>query len=304
MKEISISIIIINYNTSALTINCVESIVKFERDKITEFIIVDNASNEEDYENLTNKLYKIDNITFIRSKINLGFAAGNMLGFQNAKGNYFAFINSDVLFVAPVFEQMSAFMKENKTVGVCGPQILNDKGEKTTSFRSFEGIRYKLLGKKFLALTQPNKPSMLKKYTNPIAVDFIIGSFMFFRSEAFHSIGGFDPNTFLYYEESDVCFRLKKNGYSTYFLPNLNYIHLEGKSSSVNLNLKLEHLISYLYITRKNLGFFKYSIIKNYLIFTYLLKTPFKKKNRFLFLKLITMQESLAHSMRHNQKVN
>jgi GT2 family glycosyltransferase len=227
-----------------------------------------------------------------------------MLGFQHAKGNYYAFINSDVLFVAPVFEQMSAFMKENKKVGVCGPQILNDKGEKTTSFRSFEGIRYKLLGKKFLAFTQPNKPSMLKKYTNPIAVDFIIGSFMFFRSEAFHSIGGFDPNTFLYYEESDVCFRLKKIGYSTYFLPNLNYIHLEGKSSSVNLNLKLEHLISYLYVTRKNLGFLKYSIIKNYLIFSYLLKTPFKKKNRFFFLKLITMQESLAHSMRHNQKVN
>jgi GT2 family glycosyltransferase len=304
MKEISISIIIINYNTSALTINCIESIIEFESDKIKEFIIVDNASREEDYDNLTKKLNKIDNITFIRSKINLGFAAGNMLGFQNATGNYYAFINSDVLFVSPVFEDMSAFMEKNKTVGVCGPQILNDISEESISFRPFEGLRYKLFGKKFLAFTQPNKPSMLKKYNTPIAVDFIIGSFMFFRAEAFHLVGGFDPNTFLYYEESDICFRLKKIGYSTYFLPNLKYIHLEGKSSSVNLNLKLEHLISYLYVTRKNLGFLKYIIIKKFLILSYLLKAPFKKKNRFLFLKLITMQESLAHSMRHNQKIN
>jgi len=198
MKEISISIIIINYNTSALTINCVESIIEFERDKITEFIIVDNASSEEDYENLTHKLNKIDTVTIVRSKINLGFAAGNMLGFQYAKGNYFAFINSDVLFVSPVFDYLSTFMEQNKTVGVCGPQILNDNGQKTTSFRSFEGLRYKLFGKKFLSFTQPNKPSMLKKYTTPIAVDFIIGSFMFFRSEAFHAVGGFDPTTFLY----------------------------------------------------------------------------------------------------------
>lgn len=302
MKEISISIIIINYNTSALTINCVESINAFERYKITEIIIVDNASSKEDLKNLTNNLNKIKNVTIIPSKINLGFAAGNMLGFQHAKGNYYAFINSDVLFVSPVFEVMSAFMEENITVGVCGPQILNEKREETTSFRPFEGIRYKLFGKKFLAFTQPNKPSMLKKYNIPIAVDFIIGSFMFFRADAFHLIGGFDPNTFLYYEESDVCFRLKKNGYSTYYLPSLKYIHLEGKSSSVNLNLKLEHLISYLYVTRKNLGFLKYVVIKTFLILSYMLKAPFKKKNRFIFLKLITMQESLALSMRHKQK--
>lgn len=302
MKKTTVSIIIINYNTSQLTLNCITSINTFESNKNIEFIIVDNASQTEDFEFLSENLKKIDNIKLIRSKINLGFAAGNMLGFQYANGDFYAFINSDVLFVAPILNPLITFMEQNPNVGVCGPQILNEKGEETTSFRSFEGVRYKLFGKKFLALTQPNKPSMLKKYNTPIAVDFIIGSFMFYRAKAFHSVGGFDPNTFLYYEESDICFRLKKNGYATYYLPDLKYIHLEGKSSSVKLNLKLEHLISYLYITRKNLGFFKYAIIKTFLIFSYMLKAPFKKKNRFIFLKLIVMQESLALSMRHKQK--
>jgi hypothetical protein len=93
-------------------------------------------------------------------------------------------------------------------------------------------------------------------------------------------------------------------GYKTYFIPTLRYIHLEGKSSTVNLNLKLEHLISYLYITRKNFGFLKYLIIKNFLIIKYLFKAPFKKKSRFIFRNLIKMNESLALSMRHDQKID
>jgi GT2 family glycosyltransferase len=303
MKKTTLSIIIINYNTSQLTLNCIESIYTFEVSKNIEFIVVDNASNAEDFEFLSKNIKDKATVTLIRSKINLGFAAGNMLGFQYATGDFYAFINSDVLFVAPVFDALITFMEHNPNVGVCGPQILNEKGEETTSFRSFEGVRYKLFGKKFLALTQPNKPSMLKKYNIPIAVDFIIGSFMFFRSEAFNLIGGFDPNTFLYYEETDVCLRLKKYGYATYYIPDLKYIHLEGKSSSINLNLKLEHIISYLYVARKNFGFFKYMIIKTFLIFSYMLKAPFKKKNRFIFLKLIVMRESLALSMRHKQKI-
>lgn len=302
MKKKQVSIIIINFNTAQLTLDCITSINTFESNKNIEFIVIDNGSQTEDFEFLLKELKNDKNVTLVRSRINLGFAAGNMLGFQHANGDYYTFINSDVLFVEPVFESLIAFMEQNTNAGVCGPQILNEKREETTSFRPFEGIRYKLFGKKFLAFTQPKKPSMLKKYSNPIVVDFIIGSFMFFRADAFHSIGGFDPNTFLYYEETDVCYRLLKNGYKTYFLPNLKYIHLEGKSSSFNINLKIEHLISYLYITRKNFGFFKYIIIKYFLILSYMLKAPFKKRNRLIFLKLITMQESLALSMRHKQK--
>ena len=304
MNKAEISIVIINYNTANLTYNCIQSINKFEDNKSIEFIIVDNASKKEDFDKLQLNLSNFDSVKIIRSKINLGFAAGNMLGYQYANGNYITFINSDVLFTSPVLDQLKKFILENPDAGVCGPQILNADLKETTSFRHFEGIRYKLLGKKFLEATSPNAPSMRKKYNTPIAVDFIIGSFMFFNLEAFKKIGGFDCNTFLYYEETDVCFRLKKRGYKTYFIPTLNYIHLEGKSSTVNLNLKLEHLISYLYITRKNFGFFKYLIIKNYLLLSYLCKAPFKRKNLFIFKNLLKMNESLALSMRHNQNID
>lgn len=278
--------------------------MKFESGKSIEIIIVDNASDKDDFENLKLNLSDFAFVKIIRSKINLGFAAGNMYGYQFATGNYIAFINSDVLFTSPILDNLKNFIIKTPNAGVCGPQILNADLQKTTSFRHFEGVRYKLFGKKFLEATSPNKPSMQKKYEKPIVVDFIIGSFMFFNLEAFKKIGGFDCNTFLYYEETDICFRLKKAGYFTYFIPTLQYIHLEGKSSNLNLNLKLEHLISYLYTTRKNFGFFKYFLIKNFLVISYLFKAPFKKKNRFIFKNIIKMNESLALSMRHNQKID
>lgn len=304
MNSLEIAVIIINYNTSQLTFNCIESILKYEKNKSIEFILIDNASTKEDFQNLNLLTSNIVNLKIIKSKINLGFAAGNMFGYQFSNSKFTAFINSDVLFIEPVFDELLKLMNENQSIGVCGPQILNADLQKTISFRSFEGLRYKMFGKKFLAFTSPKKANMKKEYKSPIEVDFVIGSFMLFNSKAFNKVGGFDINTFLYYEESDICYRLKVNDFKTYFNPNVKYIHLEGKSSTVNYNLKLEFLISYLYVTRKNYGFYKYLIIKNYLILSYMFKAPFKKKNRYIFFKLLKINHGLALSMRHKQIIN
>lgn len=302
MEKTTISVIIINFNTAQLTFDCINSIKKLESNKNIEFIIVDNASRAEDYNTLKDLLSGFDQLQLVRSKVNLGFGAGNMLGYQYASGAYLAFINSDVLFTMPVFDELMAFMKNHPQVGVCAPQILDENRQESISFRHFEGIRYKLLGKKFLELTAPGKPSPQKKYTEPIEVDFVLGSFMFFKTTAFEAVGGFDINIFLYYEEADICQRLKNKGYQTFFIPLLNYIHLEGKSSKEKLHLKLEHLLSYFYVTRKNYGFLKYFIIKNYLILAYAFKAPFKKKNRFIFKNIAFRHESLSKSLRHQVK--
>lgn len=302
MEKTLVSVIIVNYNTSQLCADCVRSIQQFETSKDIEFIIVDNASEKTEVELLKENFNNFPNVKLIFSKLNLGFSAGNMLGFQHASGDYFAFINSDVLFVEPVFDTLIAQHSAHPKMGVCGPQILDENHLETISFRPFEGVRYKLFGKKFLAKTQPEKPKMWEKYSTPISVDFIIGSFMFFKKEAFCEIGGFDTNIFLYYEETDICFRLKKRGFHTFFVPTVKYVHLEGKSSNRNFNLKLEHLLSYLYVTRKNFGYWKYLVIKIYLLACYAVKAPFKKKNRFVFLKLLVAGESLALSLRHQQK--
>ena len=278
------------------------SIKKFTPENISvEYIIVDNASANNEGASLQSTFQNMENCKVLQTQINLGFGAGNMLGAQQATGRYFAFINSDVLFVEDCFSEMVSFMKSHTEVGLCGIQILNGEGRKTISHRPFEGVRYKVLGRKFLYKTDSKIVKINAELTTPTQVDFVIGSFLFFNANAYRECGGFDPNIFLYYEEFDLCYRLKKLGYKTVFLPQLNYIHLEGKSEGNRL-LEKEHLISYLYVVRKNLGFFKFWVIKNFLLFTYFYKAPFKPKYRPLLKFLLFRGESLAHSLRHQQK--
>lgn len=303
MKDYKISVIIVNYNTSQLTYECVQSIFKYEDKNILEIVIVDNASQKTDYDNLLTMFLNVNNVKIVRSKINLGFGGGNMLGMQHATGDFYAFINSDVLFLESVFENLVSFANIKNDFGVAGIQILDAENKKSISYRYFEGVRYKLLGRKFLEFTKKQKLSIKENTKEPFTVDFVIGSFMFFKKETFNNIGGFDTNIFLYYEETDVCYRLKKNGFRTYFLPNLKYIHLEGKSANRNLDLKFEHWISYFYVTRKNFGLLKYLIIKYFLLITYLFKAPFKSKNYFVFKNMLKANESLALSLKHKQKI-
>ena len=300
MNRNKVSIIIINYNTAQLTYECVQSIFKFERNSNFEIVIVDNASQKDDYQNLDRLLVGFNNIKIVRSKINLGFGGGNMLGIQHASGDFYCFLNSDTLFIEPIFNDLISFAKTKNDFGVAGIQILDADQKESISFRYFEGIRYKILGKKLVESPQ-DKINVSNK--TPFKVDFVIGSLMFFKKEAFDCIGGFDTNIFLYYEETDVCIRLKKAGFKTYFLPKPKYIHLEGKSSNPNLVLKLEHWISYFYVTRKNFGLFNYFVLKYYHLFIYMFKAPFKKKNRFVFFGMLKMNESLALSLKHKQKI-
>lgn len=301
MKKHIVSVIIVNYNTAQLTIDCVQSILQFENNDSLEIVIVDNASYSSDYERLVHELNDFSNIKIVRSRINLGFGGGNMLGVQFTTGDFYAFINSDVLFVEPVFDSLIQFASKTDDFGVAGIQILDANQKNSISHRHFEGVRYKLFGRRFLEKTS----SRYKKFAKdvPSEVDFVIGSFMFFNKEVFCKVGGFDTNIFLYYEEADICFRMKDQGKKTYFIPTLKYIHLEGQSATRNWDLMAEHWLSYFYVTRKNLGLFKYLIIRYFLLLTYLFKAPFKKKNAFVFKKMLQMNQSLAMSLKHKQKI-
>lgn len=299
-----ISIVIINFNTSDLTKNCIVSLLQHERGKSIEIIVVDNASRAEDCNKLEAVLVEFPDVKCIWSKTNLGFSAGNMFGFQHARGRYLMFVNSDVVWIEPILDRAIAFLQDTPDAGLCGFQILDEHRKESISFRVFEGFRYKILGKKFLRWTQPERPYIGKRFTAPAEVDFVIGSCLLFDAKAFKQINGFDQNLFLYYEETDVCQRLAKRGYTTWFLPELRYIHLEGKSSGANPLLKIEHLISFFYVTAKNSGVIKSELLWFWLVLSFGLKAPFKAKNRFIFKRLFLRRHTLAHSMRHLQTIH
>jgi GT2 family glycosyltransferase len=300
-----ISIISINYNNSHLTEDFIKSVIKYTPESLTyEIIIVDNCSEIQDYRNLENLIKDInsDQVILKRSNINLGFGGGNMFGNQFATGHYLAFINNDVVFTQDCFGSLIQFLKKKPECGVVTPQQYNGKNEPTTGFDHFHGLRKEFFGRSLIEKTSNKAKRKAIPYQQNIKVDFVQGCFMFFTAKAFQSIGGFDTNLFLYYEEMDTCFRLKQLNFESWLCPETSFMHLHGASTNSNYAIKKELIISRLYILRKNHNYIKYSIIKLWYVIKYAFKSILKR-DYFPFFTMILSGKYLENSLKHQQKI-
>lgn len=308
---IDVSCIIINYNTSSLTADAVESIIEKHRESNIKFeiVVIDNASDVEDYENLKKRLSKItfDNVQLIRSKINTGFGGGNMLGVQASQPcHYYAFINNDTLQVSQnCLDSLVAFMQSTKDAGICSPQMLDEHGNFRVTIDHFSSLQREILRRPILEKLFPKTYLNRKiEYSKPTKVQYVQGSFLFVDSHLFHDIGGFDTNLFLYYEESDLCLRaLRKHQKYCYLLPNLKYVHYKSASIKRGINIKIEQKISLLYHTIKHYGWWAHKLLLIYLSIRYFFSSLFKPKYWKLFLVLI-IGAPLTKSLKHKQKIN
>ncbi|WP_378187145.1 glycosyltransferase family 2 protein [Aquimarina sp. W85] len=299
-----ISVILINYNSSSFTINCIDSIFDQTSSKLAiEIIIVDNASAYEDYQIIKKRvdLLNLQTVTLVRSRINTGFGGGNMLGVQHARGKYYAFINNDTLLQNDCLSIVYDFLEKTSDAAICCPQQYDEHNEVQKSFDHFLSLRRELFGRSILEKLAPKKyPKRKKIYEQPLKVQSVPGSFLVANAEAFDSVGGFDTNIFLYYEETDLCYRLLKksaNG-SSYLVPQGRYTHFKGQSTAKSFAIKKELKISLLYVLKKNSGYLPYLILRFWLLFKFLLKSLFSPKNWklcILFAKGAPLTESLKH---------
>lgn len=269
-----LSIILINYNTANYSLNCVESLLKNSNSKLSfEIIVIDNNSSNEDFLVLSEGLKKTPQVSLYKSSVNTGFGGGNMIGVQYAKGKYLLFINNDVLLKNNALILAFNLMESSNDIGVCTAQNFDENNNFVPSFDHDKGLRKLMFGRGFLENFYPKKyPKRNKKYLSPVAVNFVNGAFMFFRKKYFEQVGGFDPNIFLFYEEMDICYRMRKIGYKCVLLPNAEIIHFQGASTGNSKILQKEGLVSYLYVLRKNYSFIKYMSILIYYLITFLIK--------------------------------
>uniref|UniRef100_UPI00404B8D9E glycosyltransferase family 2 protein n=2 Tax=Flavobacterium sp. TaxID=239 RepID=UPI00404B8D9E len=300
--NVKISIILINYNSAEYTINAVKSIINIISNDLTyEVIIVDNCSNREELSLLKEFLKSNNNcnLQLIESEINLGFSGGNMIGASISKGNYLAFVNNDTFFYEDCFSILLKYLEENHKIGVITCQSINKDGNNFCSFDHFIGIRKTFLGR-FVLETFFNKPIRKKTYDKPIKVDAVQGCFMLFERNIFYDVEGFDTNLFLFYEEIDICKRLKDKGYSSVFYPSTQFTHFQGGSTKKSIAIKSEILISFLYILKKDFGKTRYKIISFYLGSKYLIKSIFVTKYKTLY-KIVVSKNKFEFSLKNKK---
>ncbi|MGB9629360.1 MAG: glycosyltransferase family 2 protein [Thermodesulfobacteriota bacterium] len=250
---IDVSVIIVNWNTKNYLLHCLESLFYTGEGFSKEVIVVDNGSQD----GSVNELKKsFPSVHLIENKSNLGFAKAVNLGLQQASGRYLLLLNPDTLIKDGSIEELFSFMEEHREVAVTGPQLLNGDGSKQNSIANFPSLTTELLNKNLLRWLFPERyPGKEKDYSNPIEVDSVIGACMMVRREAMEQVGLLDEDYFLFLEETDWCYRMRKAGWKVYHVPQARVIHFQGKGAEKEKKrAKVEYYRSRYIFFKKNRG--------------------------------------------------
>lgn len=221
-----VSIIIVNYNTKGFTDACISSIIQHTHGLRYEIILVDNDSSDGSKE-----YFSMDNrVIFHECGINVGFGSANNQGLTHCHGKYIFLLNSDTLLKDNIIKSMFDKMESlNDDIAVLGTHLINGNGKACHSYSTFPSISkclkelYGLYFRKTVFYEDPGYEGI---------VDYITGADMFIRKSVIDRHGFFDPDFFMYFEESHLQYRLRSFGKFSYIFNGGTIVHLEGGSAS------------------------------------------------------------------------
>ncbi len=227
-----ISIIVVNYNTREMLLNCLRSIYENVAGFAYQLIVVDNGSQDGSAQAVRDHFPSVRLIACWR---NLGFAQANNLAISEAKGRYLGFVNSDAILERGALNALVNFMETVPKAGLACGQLLNSDGSKQNSFSNFPSFASELLNKSMLKLIFPGRyPSKRQDYTEPRPVEAVIGAFFVARKQAVDEVGPMDEDYFLFLEETDWSLRMARAGWGVYHVPQARACHLQGGSLRQN----------------------------------------------------------------------
>jgi len=225
---LDISVVIVNWNTRGLLIECLDSVFRTIGNLSFEVWVVDNASTDGSVQTARNSYPKIN---IIENKQNLGFAAANNLAFSKMRGRYALLLNTDAKLTEGAVKHLYDFMESTPRAGLACGQLLNPDGTKQNSIANFPCLLSLLANETVLRILLPRKfPSKRQAYEKPIEVDSCIGACMIARKKAMDEVGFFDERYFFFLEETDWAYRMKRAGWKVYFVPAAKIFHAQGKT--------------------------------------------------------------------------
>jgi len=232
---VQLSVIIVNYNVKYFLEQCLCSVREAIKDIEAEVIVVDNFSSDGSKEFFSNKF---PGVKFIWNNTNSGFAKANNLGLKNASGNYILFLNPDTIVAEDCFQQCIQFFESHPGAGALGIKMLDGSGkflkESKRAFPSPLTSFYKLSG---LARLFPHSAIFSKYHLGNLdenqmhEVEVLAGAFMMVPKMVLENVDSFDEDYFMYGEDIDLSYRIRKAGYKNYYLHSTPVIHFKGEST-------------------------------------------------------------------------
>jgi len=248
-----LSVIIVNWNTRELLLNCIESFYRTVNGLSSEIFVVDNGSSDGSADSVRRTFPEIE---LIKNERNLGFARANNQALRKRKGRYALLLNTDVILTPGAVETLVEFMDCNPTVGIAGGQLVNGDGSKQNSFDNFPSITAEAFNKSLLRILFPRRyPSKRVNYSAPVEVQSVIGACMIVRSRAIEEVGLLDEDYFFFLEETDWCYRMRRGKWRVCHVPHAKVVHFQGRTADlVKDRAKIEYYRSLYLFFKKHRG--------------------------------------------------
>jgi GT2 family glycosyltransferase len=255
------SVIIVSFNTREVLRECLETLQKEAVGLNTETIVVDNQSRDQSADMVERDFPWV---LLRRSGANLGFAGANNVAFREATGRYLVLLNSDAFLQPGSLRLAIRKMEEDPQCGLAGARLIGRDGAWQPSARMFPSPLNDLLTLSGMSARFPQSKFFGRfdrtwaSQDQPAQVDWVPGAFSIIRKEALSQVGMFDEDFFLYYEEVDLCYRIKQAGWSIWYWPDVVVVHLGGESSKTVSSLKFSKSGAQLTLWRMRSGMIYY----------------------------------------------
>lgn len=230
------AIVIVSFNSGDSLARCLASIAQHA--PLATIIVVDNASTDG-----SAALPALHNprVELHKNSTNVGFGSGINLGVAHTRADFVLILNPDCALTAGAVEKLQDELERRPECAIVGPQIQNDDGSVQGSARGDPSLMTGLFGRTTLLTRLFPRSALARRNvrtnaapsdpTESYSVDWVSGACMLARRSALASAGGFDERYFLYWEDADLCRRLRKAGHSIRYAPSSVVMHTQGVSS-------------------------------------------------------------------------
>jgi GT2 family glycosyltransferase len=231
-----VSVIIVNYNVKYFLEVCLHSVTRALNGFESQIFVVDNHSEDGSCAMVRQKF---PSVTLIENTKNVGFGKANNQAVALAKGEYLLFLNPDTVLPEDFFTKTIAYMDAHPDAGGIGPRLIDGKGQfAPDAKKSFPSLSVALFKATGINKLFPRSPYFNKYYavhigeTETAEVEALSGCCMVMRRTVVEKAGGaFDEDYFMYFEDGDLCYRIRKAGYTNIYYPETTVIHYKGEST-------------------------------------------------------------------------
>jgi GT2 family glycosyltransferase len=256
-EKIDLVVSIVHYNTPELLRRCLRSLAKEDSSLRKKIFVVDNASKPP----LTAEdLQEFPDVELIANKDNRGFGAANNQVFEAVPASVYVVINPDIIVAPGSLKTLHDRLLADRSIGILGVRLCYPNGDHQASFRRFPTMRSVLI-RGFLSEKDAARFKSIRTYMmtgetprEPRPVDWVLGSCLAMRRDVIDAVGGFDENYFMYYEDIDLCYRVKQLGLRVEYYPHVEWVHDYRREStkSGRWGLRRRHFLSAMRFLQKH----------------------------------------------------